>query len=190
MSKQFTKKTPLWKGLIHLQTKHSFILCTRRATPFRQLAVHLREQRLKWIEWEPQWLCNAESEGGKGSYKQGLEMNTQILTSIRNTSQQYAAVAAAAASAVWACASVRVCVCVIIWWVAMWGNKSALSSWSGTKWLRKQAELWFYSLMFVNIYNRGFREHRLWRTGRFRGSLKTNRETEKDRQQRQTETVK
>lgn len=62
----------------------------------------------------------------------------------------------------------------------MWGNKSALGSWSGTKWLRKQAELWFYSLMFVNnIYNQGL-ERRLGRTGRFRGTLtwKTDQEAE------------
>lgn len=117
-------------------------------------------------------------------------MNTQILTSIIQAALCCCYCCCCCVSTC-ICPCVCVCVCVIIWWVAMWGNKSALSSWSGTKWLRKQAELWFYSLMFVNnIYNRGFREHRLWRTGRFRGSLKTNRETEKDRQQRQTETVK
>lgn len=116
--------------------------------------------------------------GGKGrgthcSHKQGLEMNTQILPSETPAS----------AVLLLLCTCICVCKCVITGQVGLWGNKSALSSWSGTKWLRKQAELWFYSLMFVNnIYNRGFSEHRLGRTGRFDGTLasKTNQETETD----------
>lgn len=76
---------------------------------------------------------------------------------------------------------------VIMMWVGLWGNKSALSSWSGTKWLRKQAELWFYSLMFVNnIYNRGL-ESAGWGGQADLVGLEHREPTR--RQKRQTETV-
>lgn len=78
--------TPSSKGLIQLPTKiqliQKFWYSARDAHQRLQLAVILREQRLKWIECESSD-CQTQGGGraaGHCSHKQGLEMNTQILT--------------------------------------------------------------------------------------------------------------
>lgn len=70
----------------------------------------LRKQRLKLIEWKPHRLLHID-KGGKGSrmhcsHKRGLEMNMQILTSIKNASQCYAAAATALCTCICVCANV------------------------------------------------------------------------------------
>lgn len=153
--------TPPSKGLIQLPTKNTtdtevLMLCTRCASALtaggnsqgtRIEMNRVRVERLSNTGW------------GKGSRTlqpwtgiRDEHADTHFLPFEIPASKRYAA-------RMCTCTCVHVCVSVAVWWAGMWGNKSALSTWSGTKWLRKQAELWFYSLMFVtNIYNQGFRE--------------------------------
>lgn len=174
--------TPSWKGFIHPQTKAQLrqplcTFCTLCAT--LSTAGCISQGTDIDVNQNESQIDSVTERGRRGgqqdtncSHKQRLEMNTQIPSRNWNTSHQYCCCRCCVRGCIGPCATMLSCV----------GNVSEQISFDylEKKWLRKQAELWFYSLMLVNdIYNHEFIGHRL-RRGRFRGTLTltTRRQTE------------